>query len=124
MRPTRRRDIEATRVAVTYYAFDVLRLEDSNTRSLPLRTRKFLLRRALTYRAPLRMTSHRNKGGAELLANACTRGWEGLIAKRANSHYQQGRSKDWLKLKCSLGQEFVIAVSPNRPTVGSDWVRY
>ncbi|MFJ2828475.1 hypothetical protein ACIPC1_12940 [Streptomyces sp. NPDC087263] len=38
MRPTRRRDIEATGVAVTYYAFDVLRLEGSDTRALPLRT--------------------------------------------------------------------------------------
>jgi bifunctional non-homologous end joining protein LigD len=105
---TRRRDIEASGVAVTYYAFDLLRLEGADTRSLPLRTRKSLLRRALTYRAPLRMAAHRNEGGAELLADACTRGWEGLIAKRANSRYQQGRSTDWLKLKCSLAQEFVI----------------
>ncbi|MFD4621226.1 non-homologous end-joining DNA ligase [Streptomyces sp. NPDC058475] len=105
---TRRRDIEASGVAVTYYVFDLLRLEGADTRSLPLRTRKSLLRRALTYRAPLRMTNHRNQGGAELLADACSRGWEGLIAKRANSRYRPGRSTDWLKLKCSLGQEFVI----------------
>ncbi|MEU9157603.1 non-homologous end-joining DNA ligase [Streptomyces sp. NPDC048417] len=105
---TRRRDIEASGVAVTYYVFDLLRLEGADTRSLPLRTRKSLLRRALTYRAPLRMTTHRNQGGAELLADACARGWEGLIAKRANSRYRPGRSTDWLKLKCSLGQEFVI----------------
>jgi DNA ligase D-like protein (predicted ligase) len=105
---TRRRDIEASGVAVTYYVFDLLRLEGADTRSLPLRTRKSLLRRALTYRAPLRLTAHRNEGGADSLADACARGWEGLIAKRANSRYQQGRSTDWLKLKCSLGQEFVI----------------
>jgi bifunctional non-homologous end joining protein LigD len=105
---TKRRDIEASGVAVTYYVFDLLRLEGADTRSLPLRTRKSLLRRALTYRAPLRMTTHRNQGGAELLADACARGWEGLIAKRVNSRYRPGRSTDWLKLKCSLGQEFVI----------------
>ncbi|MEU9286194.1 non-homologous end-joining DNA ligase [Streptomyces sp. NPDC048275] len=105
---SRRRDIEASGVAVTYYVFDLLRLEGADTRSLPLRTRKSLLRRALTCRAPLRMTTHRNEGGAELLADACARGWEGLIAKRANSRYRPGRSADWLKLKCSLGQEFVI----------------
>jgi bifunctional non-homologous end joining protein LigD len=105
---TRRQDIEASGVAVTYYVFDLLRLEGADTRSLPLRTRKSLLRRALTYRTPLRMTAHRNEGGAESLADACARGWEGLIAKRANGRYRQGRSTDWLKLKCSLGQEFVI----------------
>ncbi|MEU6322491.1 non-homologous end-joining DNA ligase [Streptomyces sp. NPDC047009] len=105
---TRRRDIEASGVAVKYYLFDLLRLEGADTRRLPLRTRKSLLRRALVHRAPLRLTTHRNEGGADLLAEACGRGWEGLIAKRADSTYQSRRSTDWLKLKCSLGQEFVI----------------
>lgn len=54
------------------------------------------------------MTTHRNQGDADLLADACARGWEGLIAKRANSRYQPSRSRDWLKLKCAQGQEFVI----------------
>ncbi|MGW9032643.1 non-homologous end-joining DNA ligase [Streptomyces sp. NPDC055722] len=105
---TRRRDIEASGVAVKYYLFDLLRLEGADTRRLPLRTRKSLLRRALVHRAPLRLTTHRNEGGADLLAEACGRGWEGLIAKRADSTYQSRRSTDWLKLKCSLSQEFVI----------------
>ncbi len=33
---------------------------------------------------------------------------EGIIAKRANSHYVCSRSTDWLKLKCKQRQEFVI----------------
>ncbi|MFI5977605.1 non-homologous end-joining DNA ligase [Streptomyces sp. NPDC051452] len=105
---TRLRDIEASGVAVTYYVFDVLRLEGADTRALPLRARKSLLRRALTYRTPLRLTPHRNAGGAELLAEACGRGWEGLIAKRADGPYRTRRSTDWLKLKCEQAQEFVI----------------
>ncbi|MER6571770.1 non-homologous end-joining DNA ligase [Streptomyces sp. NPDC001093] len=105
---TRRRDIEASGVAVTYYLFDLLRLEGADTRQLPLRVRKSLLRRALSFRAPLRLTPHRNAGGAELLAEACGRGWEGLIAKRADGPYRTRRSPDWLKLKCAQGQEFVI----------------
>lgn len=105
---TRRSDIEASGVAVTYYVFDLLRLDGADTTGLPLRTRKSLLRRALTYRPPLRMTTHRNEGGGELLTDACARGWEGLIAKRADSRYQPRRSPDWLKLKCSQEQEFVV----------------
>ncbi|GHA58584.1 ATP-dependent DNA ligase [Streptomyces tauricus] len=105
---TRHRDVEASAVDVTYCLFDLLRLEGADTTRLPLRARKSLLRRALTYRAPLRLTTHRNEGGAELLADACARGWEGLIAKRADSPYAPRRSPDWLKLKCSLEQEFVI----------------
>ncbi|MGX2998742.1 non-homologous end-joining DNA ligase [Streptomyces sp. JNUCC 64] len=105
---TREADIAASGVRVVYYAFDLLRLAGADTTRLPLRARKALLRRALVYRAPLRFTPHRDGGGADPLAAACARGWEGLIAKRADSHYQPRRSADWLKLKCARGQEFVI----------------
>ncbi|MFJ8825164.1 non-homologous end-joining DNA ligase [Streptomyces sp. NPDC102467] len=105
---TRRADVEASKVAVTYYVFDLLRLDGADVRRLPLRNRKSLLRRAMTFRAPLRFTAHRNEGGPELLADACRRGWEGLIAKRADSTYRTRRSDDWLKLKCTQGQEFVV----------------
>ncbi|RVU14613.1 ATP-dependent DNA ligase [Streptomyces antnestii] len=105
---TRRADVAASKVAVTYYVFDLLRLDGMDVRRLPLRTRKSLLRRSITFGAPLRFSVHRNEGGAELLADACRRGWEGLIAKRADSLYQPRRSDDWLKLKCARGQEFVV----------------
>src|SRR3954468_2624261 len=37
------------------------------------------------------------------------RGLEGVIAKRRSSHYEPGRrSGAWVKVKCSLEQEFVI----------------
>ncbi|MGY5124261.1 non-homologous end-joining DNA ligase [Streptomyces nigrescens] len=98
----------ASGVAVTYYVFDLLRLNGCDLTRLPLRTRKSLLRRALDFRAPLRFTPHRNHGGARELDEACARGWEGLIAKRAAGRYLPRRSSDWLKLKCAQGQEFVI----------------
>lgn len=31
-----------------------------------------------------------------------------MIAKRADSPYTRGRSRDWLKFKCSAEQELVI----------------
>lgn len=105
---TRPADVAASDVAVTYYAFDLLRLDGVDVRRLPLRTRKALLRRTMTFAAPLRFTAHRNEGGSALLEDACRRGWEGLIAKRADSTYQARRSGDWLKLKCARGQEFVV----------------
>jgi DNA ligase D-like protein (predicted ligase) len=102
------RRIRATGVAVTYYVFDLLRLDGADVTAIPLRSRKSLLRRALDYRSPLRFTPHRNAGGRELLDQACGRGWEGLIAKRAGGPYEPRRSTAWLKLKCGFGQEFVI----------------
>ena len=102
------RAVRASPVAVVYYVFDVPALAGWDTTRVPQRARKALLRDALTFRAPLRYTPHRNHGGHDLLADACARGWEGLIAKRADAVYQPRRSRDWLKLKCAAGQEFVI----------------
>jgi len=98
----------ATGVEVTFYLFDLLHLEGYDTTRLPLRSRKQLLRRAIRFGGPLRYTLHRNADGEAPLADACARGWEGLIAKRAEGPYMQRRSPDWLKLKCSAAQELVI----------------
>lgn len=95
-------------VAVFLYVFDVLHLDGHDVRDLPLRARKRLLREALGYDGPLRLTSYRNEDGEALYDEACRKGWEGLIAKRADSAYTSARSKDWLKLKCSAEQELVI----------------
>ena len=58
--------------------------------------------------ATLRYTAHRNAEGEALFATACARGWEGVIAKRADAPYVGRRSGDWLKFKCSAGQELVV----------------
>ncbi|WP_280696083.1 non-homologous end-joining DNA ligase [Kitasatospora sp. GP82] len=102
------RRAQATGVEVTYYLFDLLHLDGYDTTRLPLRSRKKLLRQAIRYGGPLRFTVHRNGDGPAPLAEVCARGWEGLIAKRADSPYVQRRSPDWLKLKCSASQELVI----------------
>ena len=46
--------------------------------------------------------------GEAYYRHACDSGWEGLIAKRADSPYRGGRSADWLKFKCLHDQEFVV----------------
>jgi bifunctional non-homologous end joining protein LigD len=96
------------RVPVFFYIFDVQWLDGNDVRPLPLRERKRLLRDALTFADPLRFTTHRNGDGEQLFAEACRKGWEGLIAKRADSPYTDKRSRDWLKFKCEQGQELVI----------------
>lgn len=98
----------ASEVRVFYYVFDVLHLDGRSTRELPLRTRKSVLRAAVAFDDPLRWVSHRNEDGEAWLEEACGKGWEGLIAKRAAAAYQHGRSREWLKLKCVNRQEFVI----------------
>jgi DNA ligase D-like protein (predicted ligase) len=96
-------------VPVFFYIFDVLWLDGQDVRALPLRTRKRLLRDALHFEArALRFSAHRNRDGEVYFTEACRKGWEGLVAKRADSPYTDGRSKDWLKFKCEQGQELVI----------------
>jgi bifunctional non-homologous end joining protein LigD len=95
-------------VSVFYYVFDVLWLDGHDVRPLPLRSRKRLLRDALEFGDPLRFTPHRNRDGERFFAEACRKGWEGLIAKRADSPYSSSRSRDWLKFKCDRSQEMVI----------------
>ncbi len=95
-------------VAVYFYVFDLLWVDGNDIRTLELRSRKRLLRTALTYQDPLRLTSHRNRDGEAMFTEACRRGWEGVIAKRAASPYRETRSRDWLKFKCEAGQELVI----------------
>ncbi len=95
-------------VPVFYYVFDILWLEGHDVRKLPLRTRKRLLRDALQFHGNVRWTQHRNRDGEAFFKEACRKGWEGLIAKRADSPYVATRSRDWLKFKCEHGQELVV----------------
>ena len=95
-------------VAVYLYLFDILRLAGEDTTDLPLRRRKALLRRSLDFGGPIRYVAHRNREGEAIFREACRKGLEGIIAKRADATYVHGRSRDWLKFKCSHQQELVI----------------
>ncbi|WP_156689552.1 non-homologous end-joining DNA ligase [Mycobacterium sp. Marseille-P9652] len=104
-------DPEAARaspVRIYYYLFDLLHVEGKSTIDLPLLTRKRLLRNAIEFADPLRYTPHRLEDGLAAYRAACARGDEGVIAKLAESRYDSGRSKNWLKFKCVRDQEFVV----------------
>lgn len=95
-------------VSVYYYIFDLLELDGRDIRPLPLLERKRLLRGVIESGGPLRLTTYRRADGETAFRHACEHGWEGVIAKRADSRYTSARSRDWLKLKCAHGQELVI----------------
>ena len=97
-----------TGIAVHFYVFDVLRADGADLRRRPLLERKRALRALLRYDGPVRLTPYRLSGGEEYFAEVCRKGWEGLIAKRADGTYPTGRTKDWLKFKCEAGQELVV----------------
>ncbi|MGH3498470.1 MAG: non-homologous end-joining DNA ligase [Nocardioidaceae bacterium] len=100
--------VAASRVTVYLYLFDLLVVGGVDLTGLPLRARKKILRTAFDFADPLRFSAHRNGRGEAYLEEACAKGWEGLIAKRADGTYRSGRSRDWLKLKCVRDQELVV----------------
>jgi bifunctional non-homologous end joining protein LigD len=97
-----------TEIPVFLYLFDLLRFDGHDLTELPLRARKGALRRAFSFHGPVRYTPHRNEHGERFFREACEKGWEGLIAKRADSAYSHTRSGNWVKLKCGREQELVI----------------
>jgi bifunctional non-homologous end joining protein LigD len=101
-------DARRSGIRVCYCLFDLLYADGHDTTRLPLVERKDLLRAALRFREPLRFSAHRATHGEKFLAEACRKGLEGLIAKRADAEYAHRRSTDWLKFKCANEQEFVV----------------
>ena len=73
--------------------------------SQPLEERRALLQR-LKLSPPLRRVPELPNESAFTRAQA--EGWEGVIAKLRGSIYEQRRSRNWLKMKCELAQEFVV----------------
>ncbi|MBP8232784.1 MAG: DNA ligase D [Rhizorhabdus sp.] len=58
--------------------------------------------------AVVQVADHVIGAGEKLFDAMCGAGQEGIISKRADAPYRQGRSSDWLKVKCTRRQEFVI----------------
>ncbi len=113
MNLTRGTDIERARreVPVTGVFFDALALDGRDLRALPLEQRKECLALLLPARGVVRYGDHVLEHGREFFDAAAEQRLEGIVAKRRESPYTGKRSRDWLKLKCQLRQEFVIGGS-------------
>lgn len=94
---------------VHLYVFDLLYLDGYDLRRVPLVERKRLLEKIVKPFPLLRVSDHFENSGEDLLEAARQSGLEGLIAKSARSVYESRRSRNWLKLKLTSEQEFVIA---------------
>lgn len=101
---------EAHPEKIVYYLFDMPFHGGFDLRAAPLLERKNLLASLLAQSGlePIRLSERLDANPREVLASACRMGLEGVIAKRSASPYVPRRSGDWLKLKCTQRQEFVI----------------
>jgi bifunctional non-homologous end joining protein LigD len=110
------------RGAFAYYLFDILSLDGKDLRSRPQLERKEILRRLLRKAGsgPLLYSDHVVGKGERVFRESCKRGLEGIVSKLATAPYRSARTRNWLKSKCGLEQEFVIigwtpSDKPRRP---------
>jgi len=94
---------------LVFYAFDVLERDGESVAGLPLQERREVLDDVIAPSETVRVSPVFTDGDA-LLTAVEEQGLEGVVAKRASSRYQAGkRTRDWLKVKTSGRQEFVVA---------------
>jgi bifunctional non-homologous end joining protein LigD len=94
---------------LVYYAFDILHVNGRNVTGAPLEDRREILRLVLSDGLDsIRLSESIQGSGGEIIDKACQLHLEGIVSKRADSIYRPGRTLDWLKVKCSQREEFVI----------------
>ena len=95
---------------VVLYLFDLPYVDGHDMRNAPLEARRAVLKRLLAASTSelIRFSEEFDAPPESVLAAACKMGLEGVIAKRRSATYRSSRSTDWIKLKCSQRQEFVI----------------
>jgi bifunctional non-homologous end joining protein LigD len=104
-------DRVAASQAAAFIAFDMLRDGADDLRPLSLADRRVRLERLFgaSGSSEVRHGEFAAGDGRRLYRQAREQGWEGLIAKRADSIYESGRrSPAWRKLKLLKEREFVV----------------
>ena len=91
-----------------YAIFDCLFCGGKDLRQEPLSVRRTLLKSAIGSSRVLILSHRLGANGLKAFGTAKRRGYEGLVAKEADSPYFEGRSNKWLKVKVHQEDEFVI----------------
>ena len=95
---------------MVFYVFDLMHLDGTDLRPLPLNERKAALGKLVARaRGAVRLSESLTERGPVLLKKACKMGLEGIVSKLADAPYRSGRGHAWVKSKCSDRQEFVVA---------------
>ena len=95
--------------SLAYYAFDLLVDQGEDIRKLPNLARKERLAALLEgVPPPIVYGDHVIGKGEALFSAICAEGGEGIISKKASAPYRGARTRNWLKVKCTQRQEFVV----------------
>lgn len=98
-----------TQYPILYYVFDLLELNGEKLYDQSLVERKDLLQRLLKKSEIVKYSDHVMEAGEAFFDVAKSKDLEGIIAKKADSHYYPGkRTADWLKIKHHKSDEAII----------------
>jgi bifunctional non-homologous end joining protein LigD len=103
--------IDTPHGSIRYFVFDLLNLDAKDWRKKRLIERRAKLAELMEANGVSNFLVYADyvKGsGPEFLEQARELGLEGIMSKRADHPYISGRGRDWLKIKCNRGEEFVI----------------
>jgi bifunctional non-homologous end joining protein LigD len=94
---------------LVYYVFDILHVDGHDVTGVPLEERKKILKLVVPrVEKSIRYSDSIQGSGREIISKACHLHLEGIVSKRRGSPYRPGRGVDWLKIKCTKREEFVI----------------
>jgi bifunctional non-homologous end joining protein LigD len=104
-------DVDRARKAhpVVFYVFDILWLDERDLTGLPLTERREILHDVVTETGPIAFTYTVDGDGKAFYEAAKGLGLEGIVAKKLDSVYEQGkRSHNWRKIKALRSVDAVV----------------
>lgn len=88
-----------TLAPLAFILFDILWWQSEDVTTLPLAARGELLQEGLRWEAPFVRSPVTQGTGEQLYQAVLAQTLEGIVAKRSQSRYIEGRSREWLKIK-------------------------
>ncbi|MEO7454412.1 MAG: DNA ligase D [Fimbriimonadales bacterium] len=111
MHLTNEKDIAVAeaQVPAVLFLFDLIYKEKKSYAAAPVTERKRLLKQSILPDNRVCVVDHFETHGKAAYRACVASGFEGIIAKKRNSRYEIGnRSKNWVKIKDSHSEEFVV----------------
>ncbi len=101
--------LASARLPASFTAFDILYYKDHSVTDLPLMERKKLLEKVVKENERIAVSRYIEKHGIEFYQLAKQNELEGIVAKsKASKYYFAKRTKDWIKIKYLLDDDFVV----------------
>ena len=99
-----------THLPLHFYVFDILSLKGKSLTDVPLVKRKEILKNFIGKNEVIKFSDHIFGTGKDFFEVSIQKNLEGIMAKKADSQYFEGRrTNEWLKIKNNKNADVIIA---------------